>query len=142
MLTTTERESTPILIVRDAWLLDLGRKPYREVWELQKALVDRRAEDKIPDGLMLVEHNPVATVRPRRRNHDIHGEAPRAFRRLGRRQGLRHRPLPGGVRRHVPSSEPQRAVAGTAARTSVAPLLSALTWRIISGMTSNRFPTI
>src|SRR5712691_3834962 len=51
MLTTTEGEATPILIVRDAWLLDLGRKPYREVWELQKALVDRRAEDKIPDRL-------------------------------------------------------------------------------------------
>src|SRR5437870_1734928 len=26
MLTTTERESTPILIARDAWLLDLGGK--------------------------------------------------------------------------------------------------------------------
>ena len=62
MLTTTEGEATPILIVRDAWLLDLGRKPYREVWELQKALVDRRAEDKIPDGLILVEHDPVATL--------------------------------------------------------------------------------
>src|SRR5438552_1165054 len=62
MLTTTEGESTPILIVRDAWLLDLGRKPYREVWELQKALVNRRAEDKIPDGLILVEHDRVATL--------------------------------------------------------------------------------
>ena len=71
MLTTTEGESTPILIVRDAWLLDLGRKPYREVWELQKALVDRRAEDKIPDGLILVEHDPVATLGRRGKREDV-----------------------------------------------------------------------
>src|SRR2546426_765897 len=44
MLTTTEGEATPILIVRDAWLLDLGRKPYREVWELQKALLRTGAD--------------------------------------------------------------------------------------------------
>src|SRR5438445_8081876 len=62
MLTTTEGEDRTILIVRDAWLLDLGRKPYREVWDLQRALVNRRADDKIPDGLILVEHDPVATL--------------------------------------------------------------------------------
>src|SRR5437667_10139462 len=71
MLTTAEGEATPILIVRDAWLLDLGRKPYREVWELQKALVDRRAEDKIPDGLILVEHDPVATLGRRGTRADV-----------------------------------------------------------------------
>src|SRR5437762_13300623 len=61
MLATTEGER-PILIVRDAWLLDLGRRPYREVWEWQKSLVDRRAGDRIPDGLILVEHEPIATL--------------------------------------------------------------------------------
>ena len=71
MLTTTEGESTPILIVRDAWLLDLGRKPYREVWELQKALVNRRADDKIPDGLILVEHDRVATLGRRGKREDV-----------------------------------------------------------------------
>src|SRR6266571_5241569 len=71
MLTTTEGESEPILIVRDAWLLDLGRKPYREVWDLQKVLVDRRAEDKIPDGLILVEHDPVATLGRRGTREDV-----------------------------------------------------------------------
>src|SRR5205809_3065055 len=71
MLTTTEGEATPILIVRDAWLLDLGRKPYRDVWELQKTLVDRRAEDKIPDGLILVEHDPVATLGRRGRGEAV-----------------------------------------------------------------------
>src|SRR5207245_4183739 len=71
MLDTTEGEATPVHIVRDAWLLDLGRKPYREVWELQKALVDRRAEDKIPDGLILVEHDPVATLGRRGTREDV-----------------------------------------------------------------------
>src|SRR2546428_12742692 len=75
MLTTTEGESTPILIVRDAWLLDLGRKPYREVWELQKALDDRRAEGKIPDGLILVEHDPGATLGRRGTREDVLGPA-------------------------------------------------------------------
>src|SRR2546426_996998 len=39
MLTTTEGESTPILIVRDAWLLDLGRKPYPAGWSLEEVLL-------------------------------------------------------------------------------------------------------
>src|SRR5256886_12562486 len=62
MLTVTEDGERAIVVTRDAWLLDLGRKAFREVWELQKALVDRRAEDRIPDGLILVEHEPVATL--------------------------------------------------------------------------------
>jgi lipoyl(octanoyl) transferase len=70
MLATTESDR-PIVIFRDAWLLDLGRKPYREVWELQKALVDRRAEDRIPDGLILVEHDPVATLGRRGKREDV-----------------------------------------------------------------------
>src|SRR3989442_14914694 len=73
MLTTTEGESTPILIVGGAWSLSLARKPYREVWELQKALVARRAEDKIPDGLILVEHAPVATLGRRGSREDVLG---------------------------------------------------------------------
>ncbi len=71
MLTTTEGKDGTIHIVRDAWLLDLGRKPYREVWDLQKALVDRRADDKLPDGLILVEHDPVATLGRRGKREDV-----------------------------------------------------------------------
>jgi len=70
MLATTEGER-PIVLLLDAWLLDLGRKGYREVWELQKALVDRRAEDRIPDGLILVEHDPVATLGRRGKREDV-----------------------------------------------------------------------
>lgn len=70
MLATTEGEK-PIVIYRDAWLLDLGRRAYREVWEMQKALVDRRAEERIPDGLILVEHDPVATLGRRGKREDV-----------------------------------------------------------------------
>src|SRR5919198_1464694 len=70
MLATTEGDR-PIVISREAWLLDLGRRAYREVWELQKALVDRRAEDRIPDGLILVEHDPVATLGRRGKREDV-----------------------------------------------------------------------
>lgn len=70
MLATTEGER-PIVIFRDAWLLDLGRREYREVWQLQKALVDRRAQDHIPDGLILVEHEPVATLGRRGKREDV-----------------------------------------------------------------------
>src|SRR5205807_10505400 len=70
MLATPEGER-PILIVRDAWLLDLGRRPYREVWEWQKWLVDRRADDRIPDGLILVEHAPIATLGRRGEREDV-----------------------------------------------------------------------
>ena len=70
MLATTEGER-PIVIARDAWLLDLGRRPYREVWDLQKALVDRRADDRISDGLILVEHNPIATLGRRGKREDV-----------------------------------------------------------------------
>jgi lipoyl(octanoyl) transferase len=70
MLATTEGDR-PIVIARDAWLLDLGRRAYREVWELQKALVARRAEDQIPDGLILVEHDRVATLGRRGKREDV-----------------------------------------------------------------------
>src|SRR5256712_8455507 len=71
MLTTPEGDAPPTLIARAAGLRAQGRKPYREVWELQKALVDRRAEDKIPDGLILVEHDPVATLGRRGSREDV-----------------------------------------------------------------------
>src|SRR5467141_4202516 len=70
MLATTDGERS-IVIARDAWWLDLARRPYREVWDLQKALVDRRAEERIPDGLILVEHEPVATLGRRGKREDV-----------------------------------------------------------------------
>jgi lipoyl(octanoyl) transferase len=43
-------------------LIDLGQKSYKEAWEVQKELVEKRADGAIPDTLILVEHEPVYTV--------------------------------------------------------------------------------
>ncbi len=40
----------------------LGRKPYRETYELQKDLQGRRLRGEIPDCLLLVEHPPTYTI--------------------------------------------------------------------------------
>lgn len=43
-------------------LLDLGRKEYKSVWELQKQIAERRARGETPDTLILVEHEHVITL--------------------------------------------------------------------------------
>jgi lipoyl(octanoyl) transferase len=40
----------------------LGRIPYRPAWDLQKRLVDARADGFIPDTLLLLEHDSVLTL--------------------------------------------------------------------------------
>ena len=45
-----------------ARLLDLGRRPYREVWEIQHALHAAVREGREPDTWILVEHTPVITL--------------------------------------------------------------------------------
>jgi lipoyl(octanoyl) transferase len=40
-------------------LIDCGTVPYREAWDLQLALAERRAAGSIPDALLLLEHPPV-----------------------------------------------------------------------------------
>ncbi len=42
--------------------IDLGRTRYKETWDLQKKLVGLRAEKRIPDCLLLTEHEPVITM--------------------------------------------------------------------------------
>jgi lipoyl(octanoyl) transferase len=41
---------------------DLGLKEYEEVWNLQRKLVFERGEGKIPDTVLLCQHNPVYTI--------------------------------------------------------------------------------
>ena len=45
-----------------ARLLDLGRRPYREVWALQRELHAGVAEGRAPDTWLVVEHDPVVTL--------------------------------------------------------------------------------
>jgi lipoyl(octanoyl) transferase len=43
-------------------LLDLGTRPYPEVWALQRRLVEARSKGEAPDTLILVEHESVITL--------------------------------------------------------------------------------
>lgn len=47
---------------KSLYRIDLGRTDYKEAWDLQKKLVDLRADSKIPDTLVLTEHDPVITT--------------------------------------------------------------------------------
>src|SRR5512136_676556 len=80
MLETTAGTDAEVVVVRDAWLLDLDRMEYGRAWALQKALAARRAEDRISDGLMLVEHDPVVTLGRRGTEADVIDESLPVFR--------------------------------------------------------------
>ena len=43
-------------------LLDLGRRPYREVWDLQHRLHEAVGSGEEPETWILVEHDPVVTL--------------------------------------------------------------------------------
>jgi lipoate-protein ligase B len=47
---------------RPLWIIDLGRQTYEKTRELQKRLVLARLEERIPDVLLLLEHEPVFTM--------------------------------------------------------------------------------
>jgi lipoate-protein ligase B len=42
--------------------LDLGKTKYKDTWDLQKKIVELRVQNKIPDTLILTEHEPVITM--------------------------------------------------------------------------------
>jgi len=42
--------------------LDIGRTPYVDAWDLQKKLVELRHQARIPDSLLIAEHEPVITM--------------------------------------------------------------------------------
>lgn len=43
-------------------VVDLGRQPYRQTWELQKQVLAERIQGAGEDTLLLVEHEPVFTL--------------------------------------------------------------------------------
>lgn len=44
------------------WIVDLGRRPYPAAWRLQRALLEARIKENIPDVLLYTEHDPVFTL--------------------------------------------------------------------------------
>lgn len=54
-----------------AQLLDLGRRPYREVWDLQHRLHERVAAGEEPDTWIVVEHEPVITLGRNAKEHNV-----------------------------------------------------------------------
>ena len=47
---------------RGAYLLQLGRVPYREAWDLQRSLAGAVSQGAIPDTVLFLEHPPVVTL--------------------------------------------------------------------------------
>jgi lipoyl(octanoyl) transferase len=47
---------------RGAYLLELGMVPYREAWELQRALAAAVSQRAIPETVIFLEHPPVVTL--------------------------------------------------------------------------------
>ena len=52
-------------------LVDLGRRPYREVWALQREIHAAVAEGREPDTWIVVEHEPVVTLGRNARAHNV-----------------------------------------------------------------------
>jgi len=64
-----------------ARLLDVGRRPYREVWELQHSLHEAVRDGREPDTWIVVEHPPVVTLgRQAKRENVLLGERELALR--------------------------------------------------------------
>lgn len=55
---------------RKVLVLELGIEPYDQAWELQHRLVTARHADRVPDILLLLEHEPVITIG--RRGNESH----------------------------------------------------------------------
>jgi lipoate-protein ligase B len=69
-------------VLAEARLLDLGLRPYRDVWELQHRLHEDVRSGRAPDTWIVVEHPPVITLgRQAKREHILLSDA--ALKALG-----------------------------------------------------------
>jgi lipoate-protein ligase B len=57
--------------VAELWVAYLGTVPYREAFELQRRLLDRRVAAELPDVLLVLEHPPVYTKGKRSEPADL-----------------------------------------------------------------------
>src|ERR671925_1773040 len=55
-----------------AYLLNLGRTPYREAWQLQRSLAAAVSQGAIPDTVVMLEHPPVVTLGRRTGEGELH----------------------------------------------------------------------
>ena len=58
--------------MRPGHLIELGRVPYLEAWELQRSLAADVAQGTIPDTVILLEHPPVVTLGRRADEGELH----------------------------------------------------------------------
>jgi lipoyl(octanoyl) transferase len=57
---------------RGAYVMQLGRVPYLEAWELQRSLAGAVSQGAIPDTVLLLEHPPVITLGRRAEEGELH----------------------------------------------------------------------
>jgi lipoyl(octanoyl) transferase len=55
-----------------AYLLELGTVPYREAWDLQRALAGAVSQGAIPETVIFLEHPPVVTLGRRTDTTELH----------------------------------------------------------------------
>ena len=58
--------------MRPGHLIELGRVPYLEAWELQRSMAAAVAQGEIPDTVVLLEHPPVVTLGRRADESELH----------------------------------------------------------------------
>jgi len=59
-------------VPRGAYLMNLGLVPYREAWELQRAVAGAVSQGAVPDTVLLLEHPPVITLGRRSEQRELH----------------------------------------------------------------------
>src|SRR5947208_6648435 len=59
-------------VTRGAYVMNLGPTPYREAWELQRALAAAVSQGTLPDTVVLLEHPPVVTLGRRTEASELH----------------------------------------------------------------------
>ena len=57
---------------RGAYVMNLGRVPYAEAWDLQRSLAAAVSQGAIPDTVLLLEHAPVITLGRRTEEDELH----------------------------------------------------------------------
>ena len=57
---------------RGAYVMNLGRVPYREAWDLQRSLAAAVSQGAVPDTVLMLEHPPVITLGRRAEEGELH----------------------------------------------------------------------